>query len=60
MLVNDVLEELGDTTIEAAHSVASLRILQCDMRIDLLVPMWGLPGGMNGRQMADAARDISV
>ncbi|BDL41885.1 hypothetical protein MSPGM_44750 [Methylorubrum sp. GM97] len=26
------------------------------MRIDLLVTDVGLPGGMNGRQMADAAR----
>ena len=27
-----------------------------DVRIDLLVTDVGLPGGMNGRQMADAAR----
>jgi CheY-like chemotaxis protein len=33
-----------------------LRILQSDARIDLLVTDVGLPGGMNGRQMADAGR----
>jgi DNA-binding response OmpR family regulator len=31
-------------------------ILQSDLHIDLLAPDVGLPGGMNGRQMADAAR----
>jgi len=56
MLVTDVLNELGYTVIEAADSVAGLKILQSDVRIDLLVSDVGLPGGMNGRQMADAAR----
>jgi CheY-like chemotaxis protein len=56
MLVTDVLEELGYSAIEAADSAAGLRILQSDARIDLLVTDVGLPGGMNGRQMADAAR----
>ena len=31
-------------------------MLRSDARIDLLVTDVGLPGGMNGRQMADAAR----
>ena len=31
-------------------------MLQSDARIDLLVTDVGLPGGMNGRQVADAAR----
>ncbi|MCZ2495230.1 PAS domain-containing protein [Xylophilus sp. Kf1] len=56
MLVTDVLQDLGYTTIEASDSVAGLKILQSDVRIDLLVSDVGLPGGMNGRQMADAAR----
>jgi len=30
-------------------------VLQSDARIDLLITDVGLPGGMNGRQMADAA-----
>jgi DNA-binding response OmpR family regulator len=30
--------------------------LRSDARIDLLVTDVGLPGGMNGRQVADAAR----
>ncbi|MBL4835667.1 MAG: PAS domain-containing protein [Pseudomonas sp.] len=56
MLVAEILEELGYTTIEAGDSAAGLKILQSDVRIDLLVTDVGLPGGLNGRQMADAAR----
>ena len=56
MLVADVLQELGYSAIEAGDSVAGLKILESDVRIDLLVSDVGLPGGMNGRQMADAAR----
>ncbi|MCJ2035573.1 response regulator [Methylobacterium sp. J-068] len=57
MLVTEVLEDLGYTAIEAADSVSGLKVLQSDVRIDLLVTDVGLPGGMNGRQMADAARE---
>ncbi|MEE4453678.1 PAS domain S-box protein [Novosphingobium resinovorum] len=57
MLVTDVLEDLGYVVIEAADSASGLRVLQSDVRIDLLVSDVGLPGGMNGRQMADAARE---
>jgi PAS domain S-box-containing protein len=56
MLITDILEELGFTAIEAGDSAAGLKVLQSDVRIDLLVTDVGLPGGMNGRQMADAAR----
>ncbi|MER2266163.1 hybrid sensor histidine kinase/response regulator [Methylobacterium oxalidis] len=57
MLVTEVLEDLGYTAIEAVDSVAGLKVLQSDVRIDLLVTDVGLPGGMNGRQMADAGRE---
>jgi PAS domain S-box-containing protein len=56
MLVMDVLEQLGHVAIEAADSVAGLKVLQSDVPIDLLITDVGLPGGMNGRQMADAGR----
>ncbi|MER2268552.1 PAS domain S-box protein [Methylobacterium oxalidis] len=56
MLVTEVLEELGYAAIEAADAASGLKVLQSDARIDLLVTDVGLPGGMNGRQMADAAR----
>ena len=40
----------------AGDSTAGLKVLQSGVAIDLLVTDVGLPGGMNGRQMADAAR----
>ncbi|WOB79657.1 PAS domain S-box protein [Brevundimonas nasdae] len=56
MLVAEILHELGYQCIEASDGVAGLKLLQSGARIDLLVTDVGLPGGMNGRQMADAAR----
>ena len=58
MLVSEVLGDLGYTALEAADGAAGLKVLQSDVRIDLLVTDVGLPGGMNGRQMADAARVV--
>ena len=56
MLVTDVLENLSYATIEASDGPAGLRVLQSNARVDLLITDVGLPGGMNGRQVADAAR----
>ena len=56
MLVMDILEDLGYAVIEAADSLTGLKILQSDVHLDLLITDVGLPGGMNGRQMADAGR----
>jgi PAS domain S-box-containing protein len=58
MLVGEVLTELGYTAIEAVDGAAGLKIINSDLRIDLLVTDVGLPGGMNGRQVADAARSV--
>ncbi len=56
MLVTEVLEDLGYSAVEAADGAAGLRILQSNVRVDLLITDVGLPGGMNGRQVADAGR----
>jgi len=58
MILVDTLEERGYTTIEAGDSAAGLKILESGIRIDLLITDVGLPGGMNGRQMADAGRAL--
>ena len=58
MLISDVLSEGGYTVIEAEDGPSAMRFLQSDARIDLLITDVGLPGGMNGRQVADAARTI--
>ncbi len=55
-LVVDLLGELGYTVLEAEDGAGGLALLQSDARIDLVISDVGLPGMMNGRQMADAAR----
>ena len=55
-LIDDVLVELGYHVLQAEHGATGLRILESNDRVDLLVTDVGLPGGMNGRQLADAAR----
>ncbi len=56
MLIADLLEEIGYTVIEAEDGQAGLDALRSSARIDLLVTDVGLPGGMNGRQLADLGR----
>ena len=56
MLVVEVLEDLGYLALEAGDGPAGLKLLQSDVPIDLLITDVGLPGGLNGRQLADAAR----
>ncbi|MES2303811.1 MAG: ATP-binding protein, partial [Pseudomonadota bacterium] len=55
-VVADVLGELGYDVLEAADGPAGLDILRSGERVDLLISDVGLPKGMNGRQLADAAR----
>jgi signal transduction histidine kinase/CheY-like chemotaxis protein len=54
-LVIDVLHERGYATLEAADGQTGLQILQSQPKVDLLISDVGLPG-LNGRQLADAAR----
>jgi CheY-like chemotaxis protein len=55
-LIAESLQEAGYEVLEAEDGEAGLRILRSPAVISLLVTDVGLPGGMNGRQMADAAR----
>lgn len=54
-LVVDVLQELGYRTLQAVDGATGLQIAQTAARLDLLITDVGLPG-LNGRQLADAAR----
>jgi PAS domain S-box-containing protein len=58
MMIVDVLEEAGYRVVEAADGPAALKILQSNARIDLVITDVGLPGGVNGRQLADAGRTV--
>ena len=60
MLMVEVLEEAGYVVIEAGEGAAGLKILQSNARIDLLITDVGLPGGLNGRQIADASDRQSI
>jgi CheY-like chemotaxis protein len=55
-LIAEDLESLGYGVIAVAEGLAGLHVLQSDRRIDLLLTDVGLPGGLNGRQVADAGR----
>ena len=58
MLVAELLNDLGYAAIEAPDGPTALRILETGAKIDLLITDVGLPGGMNGRQLADSARAL--
>jgi len=56
MVIADMLSDLGYTVLEASDGRSALKVLEAGTLIDLLVTDVGLPGGTNGRQLADAAR----
>jgi PAS domain S-box-containing protein len=51
-----MFRDLGYTIFEAANGQAALQLIDQHPEIKLLFTDVGLPGGMNGRQLADAAR----
>ncbi|MET0405396.1 MAG: response regulator, partial [Cystobacter sp.] len=52
----EILEDLGYAALEAKDARSALPFLDGPGRIDLLVTDVGLPGGTNGRQLAEMAR----
>lgn len=57
-LVVEALRDLGYATIEAEHGSSALAVLLSSARIDLLITDIGLPGGMDGRKLAEAAQQM--
>jgi signal transduction histidine kinase len=55
-VILEMLHEEGYRTLEAVDGPSGLRILRAYERVDLLITDVGLPG-MNGRQLADQARE---
>ncbi len=55
LFIADVLRGAGYATIEAVDGASAMRIVESGAPIDLMVSDVGLPGGLNGRQLADAA-----
>ncbi len=58
MLVAEILEDSGYLALEASDGAAAVKILQSPARIDLLITDVGLPGGMSGRHVAEAGRQL--
>ncbi|MEO5866836.1 MAG: PAS domain-containing protein, partial [Sphingomonas sp.] len=56
VLITDILADLGYNTIEASDGAAGLALFKQHDSVELLITDVGLPKGMNGRQLADAAR----
>jgi CheY-like chemotaxis protein len=54
--VTGQLRDLGYRVIEAADGPQAQRMLESDQPLDLLFTDVVMPGGMSGRQLADAAR----
>jgi PAS domain S-box-containing protein len=57
-LLSEMLRDAGYSVMEAADASEALSLLRSQGRVDLIVSDVGLPGGMNGRQLADAARAL--
>jgi len=57
-LAREALVEQGWAVFDAATGTAALTMLQAGNDVDVLVTDVGLPGGLNGRQLAEAARQI--
>jgi PAS domain S-box-containing protein len=53
-----VLQELGYRVLTAADGAAALRLVESEPEVRLMFTDIGLPGGLNGREVADAARRI--
>ncbi len=51
------LRELGYVVLATPDGPTALRLLRAGERVDVPVTDVGLPGGLNGRQIADAARE---
>jgi CheY-like chemotaxis protein len=51
-----ILTELGYPVLQAGDGASALRVLEAHTDVRLLFTDVGLPGGLNGRQLADEAR----
>lgn len=58
MVAAEALREKGYQVLEADDALSALKSLGTKQALDLLITDVGLPNGMNGRQLADAARGM--
>lgn len=58
MVAAEQLEDLGYNVIETDDASSAMKVVKSDQLISLMITDVGLPRGMNGRQLADAAREL--
>jgi signal transduction histidine kinase/ActR/RegA family two-component response regulator len=58
-LMVELLNDMGYRVLEAGDGPSALTLLRSEPSVQLLITDVGLPGGMNGRHVADAARVIT-
>lgn len=58
MVVVDALEDLGFRVLQAGSGPDALEIVKTGVEIDMMLTDVGLPKGMNGRQLAEVAREM--
>jgi CheY-like chemotaxis protein len=51
-----MLEMLNYRVVQSGDAAAALALIDAGQQADLLITDVGLPGGINGRQLAEAAR----
>jgi PAS domain S-box-containing protein len=56
--VTEVLNDLGYVTLETQNAEEALQLIESGRRIDLVITDIGLPGGIDGRELAAAARAL--
>ncbi len=54
MVMHQALADAGFDVVEAGDASTALAALESEPAVDVLVSDIGLPGGMNGRQLAEA------
>jgi CheY-like chemotaxis protein len=55
-LIADALSDAGYRVFEAVDGPSALALLEADTHLDLMISDIGLPGGLNGRELAAAVR----
>ncbi|MDM0116554.1 PAS domain-containing protein [Variovorax sp. J22R133] len=58
MCIGEALADAGYRILEAVDGFAGLKLLKSTQQVDLLIVDPGLPGGMSGLQLAQAARSV--
>ena len=56
MLISDAMTDIGYRVVDGRDGTEGLRVLHASGPVDILIADLVLPGGMDGRQLADAAR----